>query len=100
MNIEDEINLINDIIDNAVSHGGDGGGSYDSNGYDLESSIRQWLDYKGLSEEYTVAWLRCDGRRSDECKWFLDDNNNYKTSPSYFDSPQIIKKSELPKICD
>lgn len=98
MNIEAEISLINDIIENAVYHGADCGGAYNSNGPDLEISIRCWLDCRGLSEEYTVAWLRCDTRKSDECKWFLDDNNNYKTSYSYFGSPQIIKKSELPKI--
>lgn len=43
LSIEDEIELMNDIIDSAISHGGDSGVAYNSDWYLLEESIGEWL---------------------------------------------------------
>lgn len=42
---EKQIELINDIIFNAIQHGSDGGGSYDQNYEGLTNSLIAWLDY-------------------------------------------------------
>lgn len=45
-NIEDEIEIINEIINCAVDHGGDNGGAYLSCG--------EWLTFRNLQDRYIV----------------------------------------------
>lgn len=41
-----EIDLINDILEQAVRHGADIGGSYESNENGLLDAIHKWLIYR------------------------------------------------------
>lgn len=52
----DEIALINKIISEAVMHGADSGGSYDSNEEDLTEAITNWLKFKGIDNKYCVKY--------------------------------------------
>lgn len=52
--MEEEIKIINKIIQEAVWHGADGGGSYDQNDVDLIAAINKWLIFRGLVNRYTV----------------------------------------------
>lgn len=58
--MRDEIALINKIIAEAVMHGADSGGSYDSNEEDLTEAITDWLKFKGIDNDYCVKyqWVR------------------------------------------
>lgn len=47
-----EIEIINRIIVEAIMHGADSGGSYDSNEKNLIYTMNEWLKYKGLSNRY------------------------------------------------
>ena len=49
---EKEIELINDLIVQAIKHGGDGGGTYFSNENGLISAINAWLKFKGIMNKY------------------------------------------------
>lgn len=62
MNIEKEIRLINDIVLNAVVHGADSGGSYDSNGDGLENALNAWLKEKNITG-YTIEIVNRTYRR-------------------------------------
>lgn len=62
MNIQNEINLINDIVLNAVVHGADSGGSYDSNGDGLENALNAWLKEKNITG-YTIEIVNRTYRR-------------------------------------
>lgn len=53
--IDEEIELINDIIDSAIYHGGDSGGAYNSDGHSLESSIGEWLYAKGIDTSFAAC---------------------------------------------
>ena len=53
--IKKEIELVNNIIAHAIIHGGDAGGSYESNAYGLISAVHDWLDAKGLSDSCRVV---------------------------------------------
>lgn len=48
MDIKKEIDLINDIVFNAVMHGADGGGSYNSNEDGLKQTLNTWIKEKNL----------------------------------------------------
>lgn len=52
--MEKEIELIHEIIANAVIHGGDWGGTYDSNIESLVLAINNWLREKGVRDKYHV----------------------------------------------
>ena len=52
--MDKEIEMINKIIVEAVMHGADAGGSYDSNEKNLTGSMKEWLELKGLSNRYGV----------------------------------------------
>lgn len=52
VSIDVEISLINKIIYEATIYGGDAGGPYCCNPEDLESSIKEWLLHRGLSDRY------------------------------------------------
>ena len=54
MTTKQEIELINTIIREAISHGGDAGGSYNSNKKKLTAAIEAWLNEKYLQGMYTV----------------------------------------------
>lgn len=51
--IEDEIELMNDIIANAIYHGSDGA-SYEHNREGLTEVMNEWLSEKGLNGQYVV----------------------------------------------
>ena len=49
-----EIELINDIIVNAIAHGADMGGSYEQNVVGLSEAMDRWIQEKGLQDSYHV----------------------------------------------
>ena len=54
MDINKEIELVNNLIIQAVMHGADTGGSYDCNEDGLVLSIQDWVEFKGIEDKYTV----------------------------------------------
>lgn len=54
--MREEIALINKIIAEAVMHGADSGGSYNSNEEDLTMAITNWLKAKGIDNDYCVKY--------------------------------------------
>lgn len=54
--MREEIELINKIIAEAVMHGADSGGSYDSNEENLTEAITDWLKFKGIENDYCVKY--------------------------------------------
>lgn len=52
--MDKEIEMINKIIVEAVMHGADAGGSYDSNEKNLTDAMKEWLELKCLSNRYGV----------------------------------------------
>lgn len=63
--IETEIDLINHILEQAVRHGADIGGSYESNENSLLDAIYKYLIYRGLYDRYKVVYTDND---QDYCK--------------------------------
>ena len=55
ISIIEEIELINDIIDSAISHGGDAGGAYCSDWNSLEEAIGEWLFAKEIDDKYVAC---------------------------------------------
>ena len=53
--MEREIELINEIIANAIIHGGDWGGPYEVNVENLVIAVNNWLREKGLRDSYHVV---------------------------------------------
>lgn len=52
LTVNEEIELINDIISAAISHGGDMGGAYFSDWFSLETAIGVWIKARGLECQY------------------------------------------------
>ena len=52
--INEEIRIINNIVVQAIIHGGDPGGSYDTNEENLVSVLNDWLECKNLFGKYVV----------------------------------------------
>lgn len=50
-----EIDIVNNIIAQAIVHGADCGGSYESNKEGLEKAIFEWLEYRDSSDCYEVV---------------------------------------------
>ena len=74
-NEKKNINFINNIIIQAIIHGGDDGGPYCCNKKELYNSIKQLIIQNNLEHDYEIAFLHIDG---------------------YTDKfPQIILKGEL-----
>lgn len=63
--IKTEIDLINNILEQAVRHGADIGGSYESNENGLLDAIHKWLVYRGLYDMYKIAYT---DNAQDYCK--------------------------------
>ena len=63
--LDTEIDLINNILEQAVRHGADIGGSYESNKNGLLDAIHKWLIYRGLYDRYKVV---CTDNAQDYCK--------------------------------
>ena len=63
--IETEIDLINHILEQAVRHGADIGGSYESNEKGLLDAIYKYLIYRGLYDRYKVVYT---DNAQDYCK--------------------------------
>lgn len=55
MKDEDIVKALNTLINEAVCDGGDGGGPYHQNQYDLVESINNVLNILGLQDKYEVA---------------------------------------------
>lgn len=90
MNAEQEIALINQIIEEAIDHGGDCGGPYNTNGRQLKEAIEKWLVCKGLNDKYVVCvrdLIVCDGRLRHVYKPYSDSCNR-----DYF---RIMKVDEV-----
>ena len=58
--IEHEIDLINNILEQAVRHGADPSGSYESNEGNLFDALNDWLKYRKLIDKYEVVHTDCD----------------------------------------
>ncbi len=56
-NCDENINIINNLIVEAVIHGGDSGGPYCCNGTKLEKIIEQFLIHNKLTSKYEVSFL-------------------------------------------
>lgn len=54
MELQKEIDLINDIVLNAVVHGADCGGAYNQNEDGLRHSLNEWLKAKGIQDDYYI----------------------------------------------
>ena len=52
--INEEIRIINNIVVQAIIHGGDPGGSYDTNEENLVSALNDLLECKNLFGKYAV----------------------------------------------
>lgn len=52
--MEKEIELINNIIANAIIHGADSGGSYEQNEEDLTKAVNEWLKFNRVSHKYAL----------------------------------------------
>lgn len=55
MKDEEIVKALNLLIEEAVCDGGDSGGAYHQNGFDLVESIYIVLDILGLQDKYEVA---------------------------------------------
>lgn len=60
-NEKKNINFINNIIIQAIIHGGDSGGPYYCNEKELYNSIKQLIIQNNLEHDYEIAFLRVDG---------------------------------------
>ncbi|MEE3324382.1 MAG: hypothetical protein VZR33_03530 [Methanosphaera sp.] len=60
-NEKKNINFINNIIIQAIIHGGDAGGPYCCNEEELYNSIKQLIIQNNLEHDYEIAFLRIDG---------------------------------------
>ena len=54
MDMKQEIKFINQIIYDAVKHGGDAGGPYYSDQYSLTKALTNWLEFKEYNKFYDV----------------------------------------------
>ena len=88
--IDEEIELINDIIDSAIYHGGDSGGAYNSDWHSLETSIGEWLYAKGV--ETSFAACKNAIRPIEE----ISINDYYKAEKIWY---CLIKDYQLNEIC-
>lgn len=88
--IDEEIELINDIIDSAIYHGGDSGGAYNSDWYSLETSIGEWLYAKGV--ETSFAACKNAIRPIEE----ININDYYKAEKIWY---CLIKDYQVNEIC-
>ena len=52
--IESELKAVNAIVWEAVLHGGDGGGSYDTNGEKLNEALMKYLKLRHFDDRYTT----------------------------------------------
>ena len=78
--MENEINIVNRIIFEAIRHGADPGGSYDCNEKNLLESIEEWLNFKGFQNDYIV--------KEQEVKVKCSYNDNYEIWSVF----QIVKR--------
>lgn len=53
---ENIVNALNDLIYNAIEHGADSGGSYNSNTENLLKSAEKVLTVLNLNDKYTVRY--------------------------------------------
>ena len=58
-----EVEAINNIVYQAVLHGGDSGGSYESNETDLTDVLYEWINLKGLTHKCGVRTIMTSNGR-------------------------------------
>ena len=58
-----EIRAINRIVEQAVLHGGDTGGSYGSNRTGLTNALNIWIEVKELKDKYAVKTIMTSNGR-------------------------------------
>ena len=61
-----EINLMNNILEQAVAHGADQGGSYSQNEENLIAAVNDWLKFRNLEGVFVIA--NVSGRGQYYCK--------------------------------
>lgn len=59
MNVEKTVEILNNLITQAIWHGADLGGSYNQNGENLTESIENVIEYFGL-DGYTAGKIECN----------------------------------------
>lgn len=104
--IEHEIDLINNILEQAVRHGADDGGSYDNNEGNLFDALNDWLKYRKLIDKYEVVHTDCDStwckmrivkkHTCEECRYFCIDK---KKVESYCEK-YIVNVEPESFVCD
>lgn len=55
-----EIDIINDIVKQAIIHGADCGGSYDNNRENLTNAMNRWISLRKLHGKLIVQEVTCD----------------------------------------
>ena len=61
-----EIELMNDILEQAVAHGADQGGSYSQNEENLIAAVNNWLKFRDLEGVFVIT--NVSGRGQYYCK--------------------------------
>lgn len=87
--IEHEIELVNNILEQAVRHGTDDGGSYDNNEGNLFCAVNEWLKYRNLIDKYEVVhdddcsnWCKMrivEKHTCGECRYFCIDEKKVES---------------------
>lgn len=87
--IDHEIELVNNILEQAVRHGADIGGSYESNEGNLVCAIIEWLEYRNLFDKYEVIhtddgsnWCKIrivEKHTCGECRYFCIDEKKVES---------------------
>ena len=104
--IETEIKIINGLVDEAVSHGSDPGGSYECNPYGLEDALGAWISFRGISEEFiphkghivSVTKIRPENIFSNSTYLYVALEDNYECR-GYIDSLDHGLFPDRPGVC-
>lgn len=58
INWEDNIKIINNLVLECIKHGGDAGGSWDSNEKGVIKSLESFIQYNNLQNEYIIKTIK------------------------------------------
>ena len=89
-----EIELINNIIANAIIHGGDWGGPYDSNLENLVTAVNNWLREKGLKDSYHVVQADYQQTLTHTFKYLPNEIEDGSNKTGRFTVLKIVPKSD------
>ena len=95
--MEREIELINEIIANAIIHGGDWGGPYNSNIENLVIAINNWLREKGLKDSYHVVEADYQQTLTHTFRYLPNEYDDGSKKTAKFSVLKIVPKSEKSK---